>query len=78
VDEILTILKKGSGTAYQVASGMTWDITWESWDHFPVLQKLFATGEAIAHLQYLREKGMVFRETLGGKLVYSLDESSTT
>ena len=77
-DEILTILKKGSRNAFQVASEMTWDITWESWDQFPVSQKWFATGEAIAHLKYLREKGMVLRETLGGKLVYSLSEGLTT
>ena len=75
--EILTILEKGSRNAFQVASEMTWDITWESWDRFPVSQKWFATGEAIAHLKYLREKGMVLRETLGGKFVYSLNEGST-
>jgi glyoxylase-like metal-dependent hydrolase (beta-lactamase superfamily II) len=77
-DEILTILKNGSRNAFEVASEMTWDITWESWDRFPVSQKWFATGEAIAHLKYLREKGMVLRETLGGKFVYSLNEGSTT
>jgi glyoxylase-like metal-dependent hydrolase (beta-lactamase superfamily II) len=77
-DEILTILKNGSRNAFEVASEMTWDITWESWDRFPISQKWFATGEAIAHLKYLREKGMVLRETLGGKFVYSLNEGSTT
>ena len=77
-DEILTILKKGRKNAVQVASEMTWDITWKSWDRFPVSQKWFATGEAIAHLKYLREKGMVIMERLGEKLVYSLNEGETT
>jgi glyoxylase-like metal-dependent hydrolase (beta-lactamase superfamily II) len=77
-DEVLTILKKGSRSAFEVASEMTWDITWESWDRFPVSQKWFATGEAIAHLKYLREKGMVLEEKLGEKLLYSLNERSTT
>lgn len=76
-DEILTILKKGRKNAVQVASEMTWDITWKSWDRFPVSQKWFATGEAIAHLKYLREKGMVIMERLGEKLVYSLNEGET-
>jgi glyoxylase-like metal-dependent hydrolase (beta-lactamase superfamily II) len=77
-DEILAILKKGRKNAFEVASEMTWDITWKSWDRFPVSQKWFAAGEAIAHLKYLREKEMVLGEMLGGKLVYSLNEGETT
>jgi len=77
-DEVLMILKKGRKNAVQVASEMTWDITWKSWDRFPVSQKWFATGEAIAHLMYLREKGMVLGEMHEGKLMYSLNEGGTT
>jgi glyoxylase-like metal-dependent hydrolase (beta-lactamase superfamily II) len=77
-DEIITILKTGRKNAFQVASEMTWDITWESWDRFPVSQKWFATGEAIAHLKYLREKEMVIGEMHEGKLVYSLNEKAIT
>jgi glyoxylase-like metal-dependent hydrolase (beta-lactamase superfamily II) len=75
-DEIITILKTGRKNAFQVASEMTWDITWESWDRFPVSQKWFATGEAIAHLKYLREKEMVIGEMHEGKLVYSLNDKA--
>lgn len=71
-DEILLILSKGSKNAFQVASEMTWDIVCESWGQFPVAQKWFATGEAIAHLRYLEEKGMVFRETGEKMITYSL------
>lgn len=74
-DEVLSILEKGERNAYQVASKMTWDITYESWDLFPVAQKWFATGEAIAHLKYLEEKEMVVREERDGKIVYSSNSS---
>ena len=71
VDEIILILSKGSRSAFQVASEMTWDINHASWDQFPVAQKWFATGEAIAHLRYLEEKGLVFRETKAPMVTYS-------
>lgn len=60
--EILDILKKGSGSAFEVASYMTWDIKFDSWNAFPVAQKWFATGEAISHLRFLEEKQLVTKE----------------
>jgi len=42
--EVLSILGKGSQDAFQVASQMSWDLTYDSWDQFPVPQKWFATG----------------------------------
>ena len=60
--EILDILKKGSGSAFEVASGMAWDIKYDSWNDFPVTQKWFATGEAISHLRFLEEKQLVTKE----------------
>lgn len=73
LDEIFLILEKDAKDAHQVASQMNWDITYEydSFDLFPVLQKWFATGEAIAHLKYLEEKGMITKEMLGNKIIYS-------
>jgi glyoxylase-like metal-dependent hydrolase (beta-lactamase superfamily II) len=62
-EEVLVILSKGPGNAFQVASEMTWDITYESWEQFPLSQKWFATGEAIAHLRYLEKKGRLLRKT---------------
>ena len=41
---------------------MTWDIQCDSWEAFPVMQKWFATGEAISHLRYQEEEGKVLRE----------------
>jgi glyoxylase-like metal-dependent hydrolase (beta-lactamase superfamily II) len=34
--EVLQILDKGPMNAFQVASEMTWNITYESWEQFPV------------------------------------------
>ncbi|MCJ7595328.1 MAG: MBL fold metallo-hydrolase, partial [Desulfobacterales bacterium] len=61
-------------SGFQVASEMTWDISGEykSWESFPVQQKWFATGEAISHLRYLEEEGLVTREIRGGKILYGL------
>ena len=56
-------MEKGEMNAFQVASRMTWDFDCESWEKFPVVQKWFATGEAIAHLKYLEELEKVARKT---------------
>ena len=62
LDEVLTILRRGAMTAFQVASLMTWDLNCDTWDDFPVAQKWFATGEAISHLRFLEDEGKVRRE----------------
>jgi glyoxylase-like metal-dependent hydrolase (beta-lactamase superfamily II) len=71
-EEVLSILEGGAMSAYQIASRMSWDIDCDSWDLFPVSQKWFATGEAIAHLKYLEEKGIIKRETSGHRIDFSL------
>jgi len=71
-NEVLSILKKGSKNAFQVAAQMSWDMTYESWELFPIPQKWFATGEVIAHLKYLEEKGKVRREIKEQKIVFAL------
>ncbi len=62
LDEVLSILEKGRQNVFQVASQMTWDIDFDSWESFPVAQKWFAFGEAAAHLKYLEEEGRVMRD----------------
>jgi glyoxylase-like metal-dependent hydrolase (beta-lactamase superfamily II) len=73
LDEILSILRKGRKNAFQVASQMTWDIVYDSWDLFPVSQKWFATGEAISHLKYLEEEAVIRKEMHQQKRTYSLN-----
>ncbi len=71
-DEVLSILKKGNKTAYQIASQMTWNMSYKSWEMFPPSQKWFAFGEAMAHLKYLLEKEKVEKQTQGQGVVFSL------
>jgi glyoxylase-like metal-dependent hydrolase (beta-lactamase superfamily II) len=72
VNEVRQILAKGPKTAYQLASEMTWDIECDSWEQFPVAQKWFATGEAIAHARYLEAQNEVARETRSQLITYAL------
>jgi len=71
-NEVLSILEEGNKNAFQIASQMSWDVTYESWAIFPSSQKWFAFGEAVAHLKYLKEKGKIRREMQGRKVVFSL------
>ena len=71
-NEVLCILQDSMKTAYQVASQMTWDIDCDSWELFPVMQKWFATGEALAHLKYLERRGLVRGEPQEGAVLFAL------
>jgi glyoxylase-like metal-dependent hydrolase (beta-lactamase superfamily II) len=73
LDEIISILGKGKKSAFQIASQMSWDIVYDSWDLFPVPQKWFATGETIAHLKYLEGKGIIRKEMSEQRIIYSLN-----
>ncbi len=53
LDEVRAILREGPLNAHTVASRMTWSMRGLSWRDFPVPQKWFATGEALAHLDRL-------------------------
>ena len=75
LDEIISILGKGMKSAFQIASEMSWDIVYDSWDLFPVPQKWFAIGETIAHLKYLEGKGMIRKEMREQRIIYSLDRN---
>jgi len=57
--EALGALSSGPRTAYEVASKMTWDLDCANWESFPVPQKWFATGEALAHLRHLERTGKI-------------------
>jgi glyoxylase-like metal-dependent hydrolase (beta-lactamase superfamily II) len=72
LNEVLAILGGAPLNAFQVAARMTWDIKADSWDQFPVAQRWFATGEAIAHLRYLEEEGKLARKKGDKFQLYSL------
>ena len=76
-NEVIDILVKSGGrNGYETAAQMSWDIRAKSWEDFPIMQRWFATGEALAHLRYLEGKGLVQRELLDGHNVYSTDGTS--
>jgi len=68
--EILDILKEEIMNAYQIASRMHWDAKYDSWDEFPSYQKWFATGEVIAHLDYLSKRTKVKKTLENHKFIY--------
>ncbi|MGD0168329.1 MAG: MBL fold metallo-hydrolase [Smithella sp.] len=68
VKEVLEVIGRNTMSAYDIAAGMTWDIDCEKWEQFPIAQKWFAVGEALAHLLYLESEGRIKRNT-GQKIV---------
>jgi glyoxylase-like metal-dependent hydrolase (beta-lactamase superfamily II) len=72
-NEVIDILEGKTLSSYETAGLMSWDIVAKSWDDFPVMQKWFATGEAIAHLRYLENKDCIRREMVDGKIFYTTD-----
>jgi glyoxylase-like metal-dependent hydrolase (beta-lactamase superfamily II) len=71
LQEVLGLLGGEEQTAYQVASQMTWDIDCARWEDFPVPQKWFATGEALAHLLHLEHTGRVRKAWREGTAYFS-------
>ena len=74
--EIERILEQEPLCAYDVAGKMTWDIRCDHWEDFPVAQKWFATGEAIAHLRFLERSGNILRQSSNGRIVFGLKSGS--
>ena len=72
LSEVLFALEGGEKTAWEVAPYITWDIDCNSWEEFPSVQKWFAVGETIAHLDYLEADGRARKETKDHKVLYSL------
>ena len=71
--EVLAILREcGPANAFKVAAGMTWDLDAEHWDDFPLMQKWFATGEALAHIQYLEAEGELEKKIIDGVLTFNI------
>jgi glyoxylase-like metal-dependent hydrolase (beta-lactamase superfamily II) len=70
--EALAAVKEGGKTAWEVAPYVTWDIDCNSWAEFPSVQKFFAVGETIAHLDYLVSDGKVRKDMKNNQVLYSL------
>ena len=70
--EARSILEDGPADAYTVASRMTWEMRYASWKDFPVPQKWFAAGEALAHLDRLVAAGEAEERTHNGAVRFLL------
>jgi hypothetical protein len=53
---------------------MRWSIRARSWADFPLTQKFFAVGEALAHLDWLEVRGGVAPREEDGKIRYYPNE----
>lgn len=67
--EIRSILNERPNNAYSIASGMSWGMG-SSWNKSPPMQKWFAIAEVLAHLEYMKGKGLVSCSKDGGRLLY--------
>ncbi len=70
-EEVLRALADGEKDAAQVTPLISWDLRYETWDDVHPVQKLFATGETIAHLQYLETQGSITSREVGGRVLFS-------
>lgn len=67
IDNALSIVKDHPGLcAYEIAGIMKWKIRAADWDSFPIIQKWFAVGECLSHLDYLRRRDRIRFEEEGG------------
>lgn len=57
-------------TAWEVAPSITWDLVYDRWEDVHVVQKWFAIGETIAHLEHLYKRGLVGKKEDGGVIKY--------
>lgn len=65
LDECMGIIKAHDGiTAYDTASLMNWSIRAKDWNCFPPIQKYFAVGEAIAHIDSLTALEKICKKTI--------------
>ncbi|MCI1930908.1 MAG: MBL fold metallo-hydrolase [Clostridia bacterium] len=72
LDECLKIIKTHKKiTAYDVASLMSWSINVKSWEDFPPMQKYFAVGEAIAHIERLGALGKINKKNINSVNFYT-------
>lgn len=71
LEEVERIANKEGQTGAEIASQMKWKLSYSSWEEFPITQKYFALSEALAHLNYLMERGTVKYEIRNGVFYFS-------
>ncbi len=73
--EVLVILGEEPGLCgYEIAAQMRWKIRARNWAEFPPIQKWFAVGECMAHLDYHMARGKIRCEVRDGLRRYYLTD----
>lgn len=72
LNEALCAIREKDRAAWDVAPYIGWDINASSWEQFPSVQKWFAMGETIAHLNYLESDGKIRKLEENGKVIYTV------
>ncbi len=75
LEEVLSALQDGEADAASVTPRISWDLRYDHWNDVHPVQKLFATGETIAHLQHLEALGTVASRACNGRILYRLVDS---
>ncbi len=70
LQEIVSVLAAEEQTAYLIASRLSWRGSEHSWQQLPPFDRLAATSEALAHLEYLASQGQVIKQVRSGTLFY--------
>ena len=70
--EVMAAVADGEKTAYEIAPYIKWDISYNSWEQFPVEQKYFAFGETISHAEYLFAENKLKKSIVDKTIRYSL------
>ncbi len=78
--EVMSVLSEnGTLSAYTLASKMNWSIHGNGWDGYPDSQKLFAMDEALAHLEYLVDSGLILKtKRADGVNIYCLNKTKNS
>ena len=72
LDDVRDILKQGKQNAEEIASQMKWSMRGKPWGEFPLAQKIFAVGEAAAHVVHLQFLDEVEAKLEDGIVYYKL------
>jgi glyoxylase-like metal-dependent hydrolase (beta-lactamase superfamily II) len=69
--EVLRILEsEGPTDAYHVARRIRWRVRYSSWEEYPLPERFFAMGEALAHLRHLQVRGQAETVERGGRILW--------
>lgn len=71
LDEVMGILNSSTMKPYDIAAKMVWRMRGKTWEEAGVMQKWFATGEAVAHLRCLEERDILTSERRDNQLHFT-------